>query len=43
METLILASYILVWPVISLAVLGVIVVATLRDFYCAHREGREVV
>lgn len=43
METLVLATYILVWPVISLAVLGVIVVATLRDFYCAHRDGREVV
>jgi hypothetical protein len=43
METLLLATYILVWPVISLAVLSVIVVATLRDFRCARREGRDVV
>jgi len=43
METLILATYILVWPVISLAVLSVIVFATLRDFRCARREGRDVV
>jgi hypothetical protein len=43
METLVLATYILMWPVISLAVLGVIVVATARDFMCARREGREVV
>lgn len=43
METLILATYILVWPVISLAVLSVIVFATLRDFRSARREGRDVV
>lgn len=43
METVILASYILVWPVVSLAVLSVIVVATLRDILCARREGRDVV
>jgi hypothetical protein len=43
METLILASYILVWPVISSVVLGVIVVATLKDFRVAKYEGREVV
>lgn len=43
METLILATYILIWPLISAVVLGVIVFATLRDFRCAKREGREVV
>lgn len=43
METLMLATYILVWPLISLGVLAVIVVATLRDFRCARREGRDVV
>jgi hypothetical protein len=43
METVVLAAYILVWPVISSAVLGVIVFATLRDFRCARREGRDVV
>lgn len=41
--TLSLSLYILVWPVISLAVLAVIVTATLRDFRRARREGREVV
>lgn len=43
MESLLLGSYILVWPVISFLVLAVIVVATLRDFRCAKREGRDVV
>lgn len=43
MESLLLGSYILVWPVISSLVLAVIVVATLRDFRCAKREGRDVV
>lgn len=43
MEALVLATYILMWPVISLAVLGVIVIATMRDFICARREGRDVV
>ncbi|MGN0920983.1 MAG: putative transporter small subunit [Cellvibrio sp.] len=43
MESLLLGSYILVWPVISSVVLAVIVVATLRDFRCAKREGRDVV
>ena len=43
MQAMTLAAYILVWPVISLAVLAVIVVATLRDFRCARREGRDVV
>lgn len=43
MQTMTLAAYILVWPVISLAVLAVIVTATLRDLRRARREGRDVV
>lgn len=43
MQAMTLAAYILVWPVISLAVLAVIVVATLRDFRRARREDRDVV
>ena len=43
METLSLATYILVWPVISTIVLAVIVGATLRDFVKARREGRDMV
>ena len=43
MQALTLAAYILVWPVISLAVLAVIVTATLRDLRRARSEGREVV
>jgi hypothetical protein len=43
MGTFILASYILVWPIISSVVLGVIVFATLKDFRVAKHEGREVV
>ncbi|MFA5632768.1 MAG: putative transporter small subunit [Porticoccaceae bacterium] len=40
---LILASYILIWPIISLIVLAVIIGATVRDTRKARREGREVV
>lgn len=43
MDTLMLTIYILVWPVISLAVLAVIVCATVRDIRDARREGRDVV
>ena len=43
MGTLVLGGYILVWPIVSLAVLGVIVGATCRDYLCARREGRDVV
>lgn len=43
METLSLATYILVWPIISTIVLAVIIGATLRDFATAKREGRDMV
>lgn len=43
MSTLILTAYILVWPVISLAVLALIVTATVQDVKAAKRENRELV
>ena len=43
MNTLTLAAYMLVWPLISLAVLAVIIFATIRDIRSARREGRDVV
>lgn len=43
MDTLVFATYILVWPIVSFGVLGLIVYATLRDFRNARREGRDVV
>lgn len=43
MNTMLLTTYILVWPVISLAVLGLIVGATVRDYLQAKRDGRDVV
>ncbi|MEX1214497.1 putative transporter small subunit [Saccharospirillum sp.] len=43
METLTLAAYVLVWPLISLAVLAVICVATWQDIRSAKRESRELV
>lgn len=43
MHAFTLAAYILVWPVISTAVLIVIITATMRDLRRARSEGREVV
>lgn len=43
METVSLATYILVWPIISTIVLAVIVGATMRDLAKARREGRDMV
>lgn len=43
MDTLTLAAYILVWPVISLGVLLLIVGATLKEFRQAHENGGDVV
>ncbi|MCK9469717.1 MAG: putative transporter small subunit [Porticoccaceae bacterium] len=39
----VLATYILIWPFISLIVLAVIIGATVRDTRKARREGRDVV
>lgn len=43
METLLLAAYILVWPIISLAVLALIVTVTMKEFRTAREEGRDVI
>lgn len=43
MQTFILASYVLIWPLVSLAVLVVIGVATWKDIQVARREKRELV
>lgn len=43
METLILALYVLIWPLVSLAVLAVIGTATLKDIRAARRDDRDLV
>ena len=43
MQSLLLGSYILIWPVASLAVLAVILFATLRDIRAARRSGHSFV
>lgn len=43
MQTFILALYVLIWPLISLAVFAVIGLATLKDIRAARREKRELV
>ncbi len=41
MQSYVLASYILVWPVVSAAVLAMILGATIKDMRTARRENRE--
>ena len=43
MQTFILTLYVLVWPLVSLAVFAVIGLATLKDIRVARREKRELV
>ncbi|WP_218927569.1 MULTISPECIES: putative transporter small subunit [Halomonadaceae] len=43
MQTFILALYVLIWPLISLAVLAIIGVATVKDIRVALLEKRELV
>lgn len=43
METLLLAAYILVWPLISLAVLVLIVSVTMKELRDAREDGRDVI
>lgn len=43
MQTFILALYVLIWPLISLAVLAIIGVATVKDIRVALRDKRELV
>ncbi|MGO2147266.1 MULTISPECIES: putative transporter small subunit [Halomonas] len=43
MQTFILALYVLIWPLISLSVLGVIGLATLKDILAARRDKRGLV
>lgn len=43
MKSLLFASYILVWPLISAAVLALIVSVTMKDLRAAREEGRDVV
>ncbi len=38
-----LSLYILIWPAISLAVLGLLCVALLRDFLAARRTGTDLI
>lgn len=43
MKALLFTGYILVWPVISLAVLALIVTVTMKEFRTAREEGRDVI
>ena len=43
MQTFTLALYVLIWPLVSLAVFAVIGLATLKDIRVARREKRELV
>lgn len=43
MQSLLLGSYILIWPLASLAVLAVILIATLKDIRAAKQEHRDLV
>ncbi|MEH6389703.1 MULTISPECIES: putative transporter small subunit [Pseudomonas] len=43
MQSLLLGSYILIWPLASLAVLAVILTATLKDLRKAKQEQRGLV
>ncbi|CEP37188.1 MULTISPECIES: putative transporter small subunit [Halomonadaceae] len=43
MQTFILALYVLIWPLISLVILAVIGIATVKDIRVAKREKRELV
>lgn len=43
MQTFTLALYVLIWPLISFAVLAVIGAATLKDIRAARRDKRELV
>lgn len=43
MQTLIYGTYILIWPLITLGMLGLIVHAVLRDLRGAKRNGTEMV
>jgi len=43
MNALGLSAYILIWPVISAAILAMLVVALIRDVRRAHRNGDEMI
>ncbi len=43
MESFILTLYVLIWPLVSLAVLGVISMATVKDIRTARRDKRDLV
>ncbi|WP_218572983.1 putative transporter small subunit [Pseudomonas sp. gcc21] len=43
MQSLLLGSYILVWPLASLVVLALILTATLKDMRKAKQENRDLV
>ena len=43
MQEIIYGSYILIWPVVTLVMLGLIVKAVLRDYREARRDGSEMV
>ncbi|CAM3707974.1 MULTISPECIES: putative transporter small subunit [Halomonadaceae] len=43
MQTLVLALYVLIWPLISLAIFAIIGIATVNDIRVARRDKRELV
>lgn len=43
MKSLLFTGYILAWPVISLAVLVLIVTVTIKEFRTAREEGHDVI
>jgi len=43
MSALLLSSYILVWPVVCSVILAVLVMAVVRDYRAARRNGEDVV
>lgn len=43
MEVFLMTAYVLVWPVIVVATLGVIVNAFVRDALKAKREGHDII
>lgn len=43
MQTFILGSYVLIWPLVSLVIFAIIAVATIKDIRVARRDKRELV
>ncbi|WP_276322416.1 putative transporter small subunit [Vreelandella neptunia] len=43
MQTFILGSYVMIWPLISLVIFAIIGIATVKDIRVARRDKRELV